>query len=198
MNFAEKATKAILGFESGNGKITDAAEGISHVGVKTPQFSFARLKGADPLTRVEMASTGEVACLGSTTYDAFLKATMAAGLKLPEKNILVSIGGEEGKFKFLTYARQLSETGYRLFATEHTSQFLEKNGVRATMLHKVSEEKSPNILEYLSGSNGKNTSRAQLDCAQSPPGDLRLHLVINIPSSFTRKELDDEYVIRRK
>ncbi|MEK6837808.1 MAG: ATP-grasp domain-containing protein, partial [Nanoarchaeota archaeon] len=180
-NFAEAATKAILGLEKGNGKITDAAEGISCVGVKSPQFSFTRLKGADPLTTVEMASTGEVACLGANTYDAFLKAIMAAGFKLPEKNILLSIGGDEAKIKFLPYAKKLSGLGFNLFATEHTEMFLEKNGIQATMLHKVSEEKSPNILEYLSGSNGK-----------------KLHLVINIPTSFTRKELDDEYTIRRK
>ncbi len=180
-NFAEIATKAILGIESGNGKIVDAANGISCVGVKSPQFSFTRLKGADPLTTVEMASTGEVACLGANTYDAFLKAIMAAGFKLPEKNILISIGGDEAKVKFLPYAKKLSALGFSLFATEHTELFLERNGVPATMLHKVSEEKSPNILEYLSGSNGK-----------------KLHLVINIPAAFTKKELDDEYVIRRK
>lgn len=180
-NFAETATKAILGIETGNRKAVDAAEGISCVGVKSPQFSFTRLKGADPLTTVEMASTGEVACLGANTYDAFLKAIMAAGFKLPEKNILISIGGDEAKVKFLPYAKKLSALGFSLFATEHTEQFLEKNGIPATMLHKVSEEKSPNILEYLSGSNGK-----------------KLHLVINIPAAFTKKELDDEYVIRRK
>ncbi|MBI2176060.1 carbamoyl-phosphate synthase (glutamine-hydrolyzing) large subunit [Candidatus Woesearchaeota archaeon] len=180
-NFAEAATKAILGLEDGGKGKTDAADGISCVGVKSPQFSFTRLKGADPLTTVEMASTGEVACLGATTYDAFLKAIMAAGFKLPEKNILLSIGGDEAKAKFLPYAKKLSDLGFKLFATEHTELFLEKNKIPATMLHKVSEEKSPNILEYLSGSNGK-----------------KLHLVINIPTSFTKKELDDEYVIRRK
>ncbi|MBI2581437.1 carbamoyl-phosphate synthase (glutamine-hydrolyzing) large subunit, partial [Candidatus Woesearchaeota archaeon] len=128
-NFAEAATKAILGLERGNGKITDAAEGISCVGVKSPQFSFTRLKGADPLTTVEMASTGEVACLGATTYDAFMKAIMAAGFRLPEKNILISIGGDEAKIKFLPYAKKLSSLGFNLFATEHTELFLEKNGI---------------------------------------------------------------------
>ncbi len=181
-NFAELATKAVLGIETGSSgtKKINAADGISYVGVKSPQFSFTRLKGADPLTTVEMASTGEVACLGATTYDAFLKAIMAAGFKLPEKNILISIGGDEAKVKFLPYAKKLHELGYSLFATEHTELFLEKNGIPATMLHKVSEEKSPNILEYISGSNEK-----------------KLHLVINIPVSFTKKELDDEYIIRR-
>ncbi|MBI2549769.1 carbamoyl-phosphate synthase (glutamine-hydrolyzing) large subunit [Candidatus Woesearchaeota archaeon] len=180
-NFAEIATKAVLGLESAASEKVDAAEGISYVGVKSPQFSFTRLKGADPLTSVEMASTGEVACLGTNTYDAFLKAIMAAGFKLPEKNILISIGGDEAKVKFLPYAKKLSWLGFALFATEHTELFLEKNKIPATMLHKVSEEKSPNILDYLDGKNGE-----------------KLHLVINIPTSFTKKELDDEYVIRRK
>ncbi len=182
-NFAELATKAVLGIETGSSgtKKINAADGISYVGVKSPQFSFTRLKGADPLTTVEMASTGEVACLGATTYDAFLKAIMAAGFKLPEKNILLSVGGDEAKVKFLPYAKKLHELGYNLFATEHTELFLEKNGIPATMLHKVSEEKSPNILEYISGSCGE-----------------KLQLAINIPASFTKKELDDEYTIRRR
>ncbi len=179
-NFAEAATKAILGMENSKKK-TDAADCVSYVGVKSPQFSFTRLKGADPMATVEMASTGEVACLGATTYDAFLKAIMAAGFKLPEKNILLSVGGDEAKAKFLPYAKKLDELGYGLFATHHTMMFLEKNGVKATLLHKVSEEKSPNILEYLEGRNGE-----------------KLHLVINIPAAFTKQELDDEYVIRRK
>ncbi len=189
-NFAEIATKAILGLNVGGLKI-DAADGISYVGVKSPQFSFTRLKGADPLTTVEMASTGEVACLGATTYDAFLKAIMAAGFKLPEKNILLSIGGDEAKVKFTPYAKKLSALGFNLFATEHTELFLKKNDIPATMLHKVSEEKSPNILEYLTG------SKPFYEKGLSKNEGERLHLVINIPAAFTKKELDDEYVIRR-
>jgi len=177
-NFAETATKAILGLPCD--EAVDAADGVGYVGVKSPQFSFTRLKGADPLTTVEMASTGEVACLGSTTNDAFLKAIMAAGFKLPEKNILISVGGDEQKYKFLPYAKMLNDMGFRLFATEHTSLFLDRNGVKATLLHKVSENKSPNILEYIGGRSGK-----------------KLDLVINIPENFTKKELDDEYTIRR-
>ncbi len=181
-NFAEIATKAVLGIlADGRGEATDAAEGIGYVGVKSSQFSFIRLKGADPLTMVEMASTGEVACLGSATYDAFLKAIIAAGFRLPEKNILISVGGDEQKYKFLPYAKGLSRLGFNIFATQHTSIFLDRNGVKATLLHKVSENKSPNILEYLSGNNGN-----------------KLELVINIPAAFTKEELDDEYVIRRK
>ena len=181
INFAEIATKAVLGIEKGNGKTTNAAAGIAHVGVKSPQFSFTRLKGADPIISVEMASTGEVACLGRNTYDAFLKAIMAAGFKLPEKNILLSIGGNDAKAKFLPYARMLSEKGFKLFATYHTAQFLEKDGITATVLHKVSENKSPNILDYLDGKN-----------------EEKLQLVINIPTAFTKEELEDEYIIRRK
>ncbi len=182
-NFAEIATKAILGLEKTGGQAIEAGDGINAVGVKSAQFSFIRLKGADPLTTVEMSSTGEVACLGSTTYDAFLKAIMAAGFKMPEKNILLSIGGDEAKFKFLPYAKKLAEKGYNLFATYNTAMFLEKNGIQATMLHKVSENKSPNILDYI-GNGGSN--------------DKKLHLVINTAASFTKKEVDDGYVIRRK
>ena len=54
---------------------------LNHVGIKAPQFSFSRLHGADPVLSVEMASTGEVACLGTDISDALLKSIMATGFK---------------------------------------------------------------------------------------------------------------------
>ncbi len=178
-NMAEIACMAIMDLPVK--QIGDIGSGISHVGVKSPQFSFRRLKGADPIATVEMASTGEVACIGPNVYDAYLKAIVAAGSKIPNSNVLISIGGEEGKLKFLPFAKSLAGMGFSLFATEHTGEFLARHGVDATILYKVHEDRSPNILDYLNGS-----SREKLD------------LVINVPSSFTPEQLDDEYTIRRK
>ena len=62
---------------------------LNFVAVKVPQFSFARLGGADPVTGVEMASTGEVACYGKTKHEAFIKALLAANVKLPSKESII-------------------------------------------------------------------------------------------------------------
>merc|ERR1719182_986577 len=64
---------------------------LGYVGCKAPMFSFTRLRGADPVLGVEMASTGEVACFGADKHEAFLKALMSTGFKMPEKSILVSV-----------------------------------------------------------------------------------------------------------
>merc|ERR1719333_1257212 len=93
---------------------------VDYVACKVPTFSFARLKNSDPRLGVEMQSTGEVACFGQNQYEAFLKAMIAAGFKLPTKNILISIGPLAQKMEFLQYARTLSDMGYQLFATKST------------------------------------------------------------------------------
>ncbi len=65
---------------------------INYVGVKVAQFSFSRLQGADPILGVEMTSTGEVGCFGLNKHEAFLKAVLSTGFKVPRKNIYLSIG----------------------------------------------------------------------------------------------------------
>jgi hypothetical protein len=102
---------------------------LDYVGVKAPHFSFTRLEGADPTLGVEMASTGEVACLGEDVHEAYLKAILATGFVLPKKNILLSIGGEDSKGRFLGAAQTLAGIGYRIYATDKTSAFLKANGV---------------------------------------------------------------------
>ncbi|MCP3682714.1 MAG: carbamoyl-phosphate synthase (glutamine-hydrolyzing) large subunit [bacterium] len=148
-----------------------------YVGVKAPQFSFTRLKGADPILSVEMASTGEVACLGEDQNEAFLKSIISTGFKIPEKNVLLSIGGDENKYKFLGSAKKLRKMGFNIFATDKTSKVLSEKGIENTRLYKVSENKQPNIIDHLTNS--------------------KLDMVINIPSHFTQKEIGDAYAIRR-
>ncbi len=173
-NMIEKATRVIMGEEVE----ADGKAGISYIGVKSPQFSFSRLTGADPVLSVEMASTGEVACLGNDIYDALLKAMLAAGVKMPSSNILLSIGGSENKEKFVDCARKLRDRGFNIFATYNTSKLLEENGVRNLALYKIHENKSPNIRDYLNKE--------------------RIDFIINIPSGGSEKELKDGYFIRRK
>jgi len=179
-NLIDVATKAIMGLN-----VLPQKKGVSgYFGVKSPQFSFARLKGADPVLSVEMASTGEVACLGTSVYDAFLKAMFAAGFRMgimqgmaAHRNVLVSIGGQESKEKFVEHCRKLKQMGMTIYATKNTSKALQSQGIDNVMLHKLHEDKKPNIREYLNND--------------------KLDLIINIPSGNTEQKLRDGYIIRR-
>jgi carbamoyl-phosphate synthase large subunit len=157
-----------------NGSVMD----LDYVGVKAPQFSFTRLEGADPVLGVEMASTGEVGCLGEDFEEAFLKALVAVGFRLPVKSALLSTGPIEAKAAFLESARTLRDMGVRLYATSGTAAFLAANGVGAQLAHWPSEARSPNALEVLEARG--------------------VDLVINIPKSSGEEELANDYLIRRK
>jgi carbamoyl-phosphate synthase large subunit len=150
---------------------------INFTAVKAPQFSFSRLTGADPALRVEMASTGEVACFGDDVEEAYLKAILATGGNIPKKGIFISLGGDEKKAKFLESARLLSTLGIPLYSTERTSAFLRANGIETTMLYKIHENKSPNVLTYFA--------------------DNKIDLAINIVDVHFKKDVDDDYVMRR-
>ncbi len=179
-NFIEIATEAMLHkktlkeFRKNYYQTLD----LDHVGVKAPQFSFSRLKGADPVSGVEMASTGEVACFGNDMYEAFLKAMMSVGFKIPKKNILISAGKIKDKTDLLGSAKKLIDMGYKVYATEGTSKFLAEHGVKNTMLYKVSDHRKPSIVDAIA--------------------DKKIDLVINIPKSYSREEVTDGYLIRRK
>jgi len=146
VNFVELAVEAMMGRRPKNVKST---LDLNYVGVKAPQFSFSRLRGADPTLGVEMASTGEVACLGEDVHEAFLKSLLSAGYTLPRRSILLSIGGRVQKHKFLPSARTLHEMGLALFATDGTSAFLKAAGIPNTRLHKIHERRSPNIRDHI-------------------------------------------------
>ncbi|MFH1426708.1 MAG: carbamoyl-phosphate synthase (glutamine-hydrolyzing) large subunit [Candidatus Kerfeldbacteria bacterium] len=174
-NFIEMATKSMLG-EDIRGEYNTLD--LDYVAVKAPQFSYSRIKGADPVLYVEMGSTGEVACFGDSYHEAVLKALMAADLRLPKKNILVAIGPEEQKARLSKYIRQLHELGFNILATEHTAAYLrEKERIPVKSLYKVSQKKQPNVLQYL--------EQGQID------------FIINIPRHYNRKTVTDGYQIRR-
>lgn len=179
-NFIEIAAEAMLGMKtlSEFRKVRYQTVDLDHVGVKAPQFSFSRLKGADPVSGVEMASTGEVACFGQDMYEAFLKAMISVGFKVPKKNVLLSIGRTEDKAAFLSAARKFQELGFNIYATEGTSAFLKDQGISNTKLHKVSTKKKPNLLDAIM--------------------ERKVELVVNIPKNYTHEEQTDGYTIRRK
>ncbi len=173
-NFAEIATKVMLG-ESINKRFDTT--NLNYVGVKSPQFSFSRIFGADPILRVEMSATGEVACFGENVYEAYLKSLLASGTEFPKKSVFLSLGGEENKFKFIESARKIKSLGLKVYATEKTAEFLNKLNIKCTKLYKLHEVSSPNLLDFLK--------------------EGKIDLVINITDPHIKKEVDDDYRIRR-
>jgi len=125
-DFIAAATRAIMGLEV---QPRDVTSGVGRVGVKVPQFSFSRLAGADVTLGVEMSSTGEVACFGENRHEAYLKSLMSTGFKVPEKNILLSVGSFRHKLEILPSIKTLYELGYCLYGSLGTADFFRENGV---------------------------------------------------------------------
>ena len=175
INFIELATKVMLGLpvEKPNKNLFE----LDYVGIKASQFSFNRLQKADPVLGVDMASTGEVGCIGSDTSCAVLKAMLSVGYRIPKKNILLSTGTPKQKVDMLEAARMLQKKGYNIFATGGSSKFLTENGVENTRVYWPSEEGHPQALEML--------HKKEID------------MVVNIPKNLTAGELDNGYKIRR-
>ena len=174
-NFIDMATRIMLGekVESLNKSVFD----LDYVGVKASQFSFARLLKADPVLGVDMASTGEVGCIGENYYEAILKSMLSVGHRIPKKNILISSGPTRSKVELLNSTRMLIEKGYNIYSTAGTAKFFKENGIDTQILYWPDEDKEPNIMEYLH--------------------DRKIDLVINIPKNHTKRELDNGYRIRR-
>ncbi|MGL6226971.1 MAG: carbamoyl-phosphate synthase (glutamine-hydrolyzing) large subunit [Thermoguttaceae bacterium] len=175
IDFIELATKAILGLPVE--KPNKSSFELDYVGIKAPQFSFSRLAKADPILGVEMASTGEVGCLGEDFYEAILTSMLSVGYKIPQKkSILISSGPPRAKADLLEDCRMLTNDGFKLYATRGTASFLAENGVLAEPVAWPDEE-SPNALDLLR--------------------DHKVDLVVNIPKDLSRSELTNDYAIRR-
>ena len=175
VNFIDIATKVMLGV---NPEVPHkSAFELDYVGIKAPQFSFSRLQKADPVLGVEMASTGEVGCLGEDFHEAILKAMLSVGYTIPKKNILLSTGDSRSKMDMLSAAKALQAKGYDIFATRGTAVFLETNGVHATVLHWPDQDEQPNTLTYIK--------------------EKKIDLVVNIPKNLSKDELNNDYTIRR-
>lgn len=141
INFIEVATQVLLGcYVKKQYNTLD----LDYVGVKAPQFSYSRLKGANPVAHVEMASTGEVACLGDNLDEAFYLAMMASDIFIKNKKAFVSIGDEK-KIKLLPYLKILADQGWEFVCTYGTHHFLKENGIDSACVFKAREEgKLPN------------------------------------------------------
>ncbi len=153
---------------------------IQSVGVKAAQFSFSRLKGADPVLGVEMSSTGEVACFGKDVEEAFLKSFLAVGFRLPPQNskILLTLGKLKDKVDLLPAIRQFKDLGFTFCGTENTALFLRENHIECETVYKISSQQHPNVQEALK--------------------QKQISLVINTPNKFSHEEISDGYLIRRQ
>ena len=176
INFIELATCIMLGLpvEKPNKNEFD----LDYVGIKASQFSFNRLQKADPVLGVDMASTGEVGCIGDDVSEAVLKSMLSVGLRIPEKNILLSTGTPKQKVAMLDAAKMLASKGYNLFATGGTHRFLEENGISSTRVYWPSEEDmEPQALTMLH--------------------ERKIDMVVNIPRDLSAGEFNNDYKIRR-
>ena len=175
LNFIDMATRIMLGKRVENP--AKSLFDLDYVGIKASQFSFNRLQNADPVLGVDMASTGEVGCLGEDTQCAILKAMLSVGYRIPQKNILLSTGDAKQKADMLFAARLLQQKGYSLFATGGTSRYLSENGIDNTLVYWPDEKREPQALGLL--------HRKEID------------MVVNIPKDLSVGELDNGYQIRR-
>ncbi len=175
INFIDLATRIMLGLpvEKPNKNEFD----LDYVGIKASQFSFNRLLKADPVLGVDMASTGEVGCLGTDAPEAVLTSMLSVGQRIPQKNILLSTGSAKQKVSMLDAARMLSQKGYNLFATGGTYRFLIENNIPCQLVYWPSEEGQPQALTLLH--------------------EKKIDMVVNIPRDLSVRELSNGYKIRR-
>jgi carbamoyl-phosphate synthase large subunit len=170
-NFITIAAEAILGIENKGPHKTLV---LDHVGVKNPQFSYNRLKGADPVAGVEMASTGEVACFGDNINEAFYRSWLATEQQVDKKTLFLSVP-DEHKHKFIVEAGDLVAKGWQIFTTAGTHEFLKEQGVKTSLLHKIKDQKEPSIKSALA--------------------EQQIGLVVSIPSRTDDNK--DAFIIRR-
>jgi carbamoyl-phosphate synthase large subunit len=175
LNLIDLAAKVMLGLpvEKPHKNLFD----LDYVGIKASQFSFNRLQKADPVLGVDMASTGEVGCIGDNTNTALLKAMLSVGHRIPKKTVLLSTGSAKQKAEMLDAARMLVEHGYELYATGGTSKYLTDNGIKNILVHWPSDTAQPQALDLLH--------------------QHKIDMVVNIPKNLTSHELTNGYKIRR-
>ncbi|MGM9688210.1 MAG: carbamoyl phosphate synthase large subunit, partial [Alloprevotella sp.] len=176
INLIELATRIMLGLPVE--KPAKSLFDLDYVGIKASQFSFNRLQKADPVLGVDMASTGEVGCLGDDSRTALLKAMLSVGHRIPRKNILLSTGNGKQKAEMLVASAMLRDHGYKLFATPGTSRYLTENGIENTLVHWPSEApQQPQAIDMLH--------------------NHEIDLVVNVPKNLSTGELTNGYKIRR-
>ena len=175
INLIELATRIMLGLPVE--KPAKSLFDLDYVGIKASQFSFNRLQKADPVLGVDMASTGEVGCLGEDSRTALIKSMLSVGHRIPKKNILLSTGDGKQKAEMLAACQMLQAHGYTLYATGGTSRYLTENGIKNTLVYWPSEEGHPQAIDMLH--------------------NHEIDMVVNVPKNLSSSELSNGYKIRR-
>ncbi len=182
INLIELAAKVMLGLKPAPPR--KSAFDLDYVGIKASQFSFSRLQQADPILGVDMASTGEVGCLGDDFNEALLKSILSVGYDIPSKNILLSSGDALNKADLLGACRLLTKNGYTIYATGGSYKYLIENDVPAVRVLWPSEEDDPSL-------------KGHFPSALKMLQDKEIDLEINVPKNFTPVELKNGYMLRR-
>lgn len=175
INLIELATRIMLGLPVE--KPAKSLFDLDYVGIKASQFSFNRLQKADPVLGVDMASTGEVGCLGEDSRTALIKSMLSVGHRIPKKNILLSTGDGKQKAEMLAACQMLQAHGYTLYATDGTSRYLTENGIKNNLVYWPSEEGHPQAIDMLH--------------------NHEIDMVVNVPKNLSSGELSNGYKIRR-
>ncbi len=149
----------------------------NHVLIKAAQFSFSKLNGADPVLHVEMSSTGEAAAFGDDVYEAFYKAILSVGEQVPRIGVFLTVFGIENKMSIFTTASRLNQMRIPIYTTANTHKFLKDGGIRTNLIHKIYENRTPNILTLFE--------------------EKKVDLVINVTDVNIKKNLDDHTIMRR-
>src|SRR5260370_2661429 len=116
--------------------------------VKSPVFPFNKFRGVDTILGPEMRSTGEVMGVAKGFGQAFAKAQLAAGQRLPRKGAIFLSVSDHDKRHVAPLAKELHALGFRLVATRGTAAALEAAGVPAERVYKVNERR-PNIVDLV-------------------------------------------------
>ncbi|TAL68632.1 MAG: carbamoyl-phosphate synthase (glutamine-hydrolyzing) large subunit [Bacteroidetes bacterium] len=175
INLIEMATKAMLGFDVK--KPDKSIFDLDYIGVKAPQFSFSRLHKADPVLGVEMASTGEVGCLGRNYNEVILTAMLSVGYKIPKKSILLSSGTIRSKVELVNSARMLTQNGFEIYSTLGTYEFLNNEGIKTRLVPRPDENYRPHVIDLIK--------------------EKKFDLIVNISKDLSEEELNKDYLIRR-
>jgi carbamoyl-phosphate synthase large subunit len=146
----------------------------SHFYVKSPVFPWNKFPGVDTVLGPEMKSTGEVMGVAESFGEAFAKAQLSAGQRLPLKGTIFFSVNDRDKAHLVELARQYLELGFQIIATEGTANKLAQAGMVVERVYKVKEGR-PNVVDLIKGE--------------------RIQLIVNTPHG--QDTFFDERAIRR-
>ncbi len=170
ISMARIATQILLGQKLADFNLKNKT--LKHYGVKEAVFPFNMFPAIDPLLGPEMRSTGEVLGMADSYGMAFFKSQEATQSPLPVKGTVLITIADRDKLRILPAAQNFRDMGFTILSTGGTKQFLENNGVPATLILKVHEGR-PNIVDAIK--NGE------------------IDLVVNTPAGRL-SEYDDSYI----